>query len=183
MRRTLLFIVLLLTLTPALGTLQDYPEPFVTNGVLNAKLVVGENAATSDVIGGIDIAAGLVAEAQTDLTLGGAGSLTGSRIGVLDTNAPELGEEPMIVVGGPCANSVAAELMGYPQPCRKDFNPGIAKIQYYPQDEALLVAGLSAQETLAASYVVADHQDYNLTGNAMEVTIAEAGVLNIRQVE
>lgn len=183
MKHSTVLLICILLATPTLASLDDYPAPFVTDGVMNTKIVVGENAATSDVIGGIDIAASIVAEAQTDLALGKTGSLLSSQLGVLDVNAPELGSEPLIVVGGPCANSVAAKLLGYPQPCRKDFSPGKATIQYFPRHEAVLVAGFSAQETLAASYVLADPSGYDLAGNRMTVTVAEGGVLNIREVQ
>ena len=42
-------------------TLADYPKPFVTNGMFDGTIVVGEHAATSDVLGAIDIAASLQA--------------------------------------------------------------------------------------------------------------------------
>jgi S-layer protein (TIGR01564 family) len=45
--------------------LSNYPEPFVKNGVADAKIVVGEKAATQDVVGAIDLAASLQADAKT----------------------------------------------------------------------------------------------------------------------
>lgn len=61
------------TLTGALAyNLADYPAPFVKNGVLdNTVLVVGAKAATSDVVGAIDVAAALQAEAVTSVPIEG----------------------------------------------------------------------------------------------------------------
>ncbi|RME53325.1 hypothetical protein D6783_02360, partial [Candidatus Woesearchaeota archaeon] len=49
--------------------LADYPTPFITNGVFDGAIVVGEKAATSDVIGAVDIAASLQASATTEVEL------------------------------------------------------------------------------------------------------------------
>ncbi|MFC1647824.1 hypothetical protein ACFL1B_00420 [Nanoarchaeota archaeon] len=162
--------------------LERYPIPFVVNGIFNAKIIVGQNAATSDVIGAIDIAASLIAESQTDIQIGRISSLFDSHIGMLDVDAPELGAENLIVVGGPCANAVAAELLGYPMPCNDGFEFGKAMIRYFPEQKALLVAGYEAQETLAASYIIADYKDYDLSGDEMEVTIAGQDILALNPV-
>ncbi|MAG20178.1 hypothetical protein CL618_01975 [archaeon] len=56
------------TMTGALALdLGEYPSPFVVNGVpsSNIKIVIGERAAASDNIGGMDIAAGLQADAKS----------------------------------------------------------------------------------------------------------------------
>jgi S-layer protein (TIGR01564 family) len=45
--------------------LSNYPAPFVTNGVFGGKIVVGAKAATSDVVGAIDLAASLQAASST----------------------------------------------------------------------------------------------------------------------
>lgn len=56
------------TITGALALdLSEYPSPFIVNGVpaSNIKIVIGERAAASDNIGGMDIAAGLQADAKS----------------------------------------------------------------------------------------------------------------------
>ncbi|MFH1590201.1 MAG: S-layer protein, partial [archaeon] len=45
------------TILGATADLGDYPAPFIQNGVYSGKIVVGAAAATSDVLGAIDIAA------------------------------------------------------------------------------------------------------------------------------
>lgn len=87
---------------------------------------------------------------------------------VLDSEA-NLGSKPYIVVGGPCANTVAAELMGNPSECTAGFTTGKAKIKLFTDRNALLVAGYSAEDTRAATNVVAYYKDFELQGNEMEV--------------
>ena len=104
-------------------------------------------------------------------------------LAVLDTNAPAIGTEPMIVVGGPCANTVAAELMGNPENCAEGFEPGKAIIKLWSDQNAMLVAGYEAQETLGACYVLADYEDYDLTGTEAEVVVADLSSITVNPVE
>jgi hypothetical protein len=54
-------------------TLGSYPQPFITNaGGDNFLVVVGEQAATSDVVGAINLAARLGGETGTDVAVGGS---------------------------------------------------------------------------------------------------------------
>lgn len=55
--------------------LSNYPQPFITDGVFTGKIVVGENAKSTDLLGATDIAAGLQAEAVTPVSVTG-GSIT-----------------------------------------------------------------------------------------------------------
>lgn len=119
----------------------------------------------------------------------GGGSVTTSDVNpiavglaVMDTNAPAIGSEPMIVVGGPCANIVAKELMGNPENCGEGFAPGKAIIKLWADKNALLVAGYEAQETLGASYVLADYEDYALSGTEMEVSVADLSTITVTPV-
>ena len=49
----------------AAADLSTYPAPFVKDGAFNAMIVVGEAAATNDVLGAIDIATSLQYSAKT----------------------------------------------------------------------------------------------------------------------
>ncbi len=49
----------------AAADLSTYPDPFVKDGVFNALIVVGESAATQDVLGAIDIATSLQYASKT----------------------------------------------------------------------------------------------------------------------
>ena len=103
-------------------------------------------------------------------------------LAVLDTNAPAIGTDNLIVVGGPCANTVAFELMGQPENCAEGFEPGKAVIKLYASQNALLVAGYEAQETLGACYVLADYEDYDLTGTEIEVVVADLNTITVNPV-
>lgn len=103
-------------------------------------------------------------------TSSSAGSSTSTQLNkiavgmaVLDTDA-RLGTDNYIVVGGPCVNSIAFELMGLTagDECAADFEEGKAKIKLYDDQNALLVAGYSATDTQGASRVLAeyDNEDY-----------------------
>lgn len=103
-------------------------------------------------------------------------------LGVLDNLAPTLGSTPMIVVGGPCANTVAAELMGNPANCVEGFEEGKAIIKFYEDKNAILVAGFSAQDTQGASRVLADYADYDLTGTEVEVLVPSLSSISVNPV-
>lgn len=92
-------------------------------------------------------------------------------LAILDADAPALGSKPMIVVGGPVINTVAAELMGNLQPeqIAETFEAGKAMIKFYGDKNAVLVAGYEAAETQAACAVLAKYENYALAGDEMEV--------------
>ncbi|MBW2988625.1 hypothetical protein KY318_03875, partial [Candidatus Woesearchaeota archaeon] len=78
----------------------------------------------------------------------------------------------LIVVGGPCANSVASKLLGNPTNCAEGFEEGKAIIKLIENGDnvALLVAGYSADDTRRATTVLANYEDYALSGTEMVVT-------------
>jgi hypothetical protein len=109
---------------------------------------------------------------------------TGLGLGVLDTDAPALGSKPMIVVGGPAVNSVAADLMGQPttEELLETFSAGKAIIRWYDEDQALLVAGWEALETQGASNVVADYENYDFEGEELEVLVTDLNSITVNPV-
>ncbi|MBW2991282.1 hypothetical protein KY348_06290 [Candidatus Woesearchaeota archaeon] len=122
-------------------------------------------------------------------TMGASGSVETTDVNpiavglaVLDTDAPTVGTENMIVVGGPCANIVAKELMGNPENCAEGFEPGKAVIKLWADKNAMLVAGYEAQETLGACYVLADYEDYALSGTELEVVVADLNTITVNPV-
>ncbi len=101
-------------------------------------------------------------------------------IAVLDVDAPAVGSTPMIVVGGPCANSVASELMGNPAVCGEGFEMGKGIIKYFDDNQAILVAGYEAVETQGASRVLADYEDYSeLTGTEVSVIVPTLSSISV----
>ena len=133
-------------------------------------------------IGAVDIATSLIAASKSNIALGRLDSIFDKHVAVFDVDAPDVGKEFMIVVGGPCINSLAAELLDYPLPCNKGFELGKGLIKYFPDKKAILVAGYGAQETLAASYVLADYEDSNLKKQEVEINIAKHALVAINPV-
>lgn len=85
-----------------------------------------------------------------------------------------VGADNMIVVGGPCVNTISAELMGNPANCAEGFVAGKAKIKLFENSGkvAMLVAGYNADDTRRATTVIAQYADYesDLVGTEVEVT-------------
>jgi len=104
---------------------------------------------------------------------------------ILDSDAT-LGSKPYIVVGGPCANTVAAALMGNPAEghCADGFTEGKAMIKLFSDKNALLVAGNSGQDTQGASRVLANYNNpaYALTGTEVEVVTANLQSLSVKSI-
>ena len=108
----------------------------------------------------------------------------GLGLGILDTDAPALGSKPMIIVGGPAVNSVAAEVMGNPttEELLETFSEGKAIIKYYDDSQALLVAGWGALETQGASNVVADYMSHDFEGDELEVVVTSLNDISVNPV-
>jgi len=78
-----------------------------------------------------------------------------------------------IVVGGPCANPIAAQLMGNPDPCWESIpeNKAIVKLYTHANGRvAMLVAGRSAKNTRQACRAVATGQTTSVAGTSAMVT-------------
>jgi len=93
-----------------------------------------------------------------------------------------LGSTPLIVVGGPCVNTVAMELMGNPETCTEGFVQGKGKIKLFSSKNALLVAGYTGEDTVGASYVLADYDNYDLSGDEVEVIVTDLENLQVQSV-
>ena len=91
----------------------------------------------------------------------------------LDSEVKSTGAQNMVVVGGPCVNSVAAKLMGNPKVCTTGFSPGKAVVKMYEdattKKMAMLVAGYSGKDTRLAGKVIA-HRYSELKGTELEVS-------------
>jgi len=134
------------------------------------------------------VTAGVVEVKEGSTTAGGALTTTTINpiavgLAVLDTEAPAIGSKNMIVVGGPCINTVAAALMGNQADCTAGFTAGKAVIKLFANKNALLVAGYSAQDTLGACRVLAKYDKYKLTGTEVEVIAADLSALSVNKVQ
>ena len=89
-----------------------------------------------------------------------------------------------IIVGGPCANTAAATILGNPVDCTAGFEPGSGRIELYENangNVAMLVAGYAAVDTRNAAAVVANYKDYagKLKGTKVKVTKGVGNVLTV----
>ncbi len=89
----------------------------------------------------------------------------------LDTEVSSLWAQNSIVVGGPCVNSLAAELMGNPANCAEGFSAGKAKVKVFESNGkvAMLVAGFSGADTRCAGKVLA-HRGHEVTGEERDIS-------------
>jgi len=86
-----------------------------------------------------------------------------------------------IVVGGPCANAAAAELMGSPANCAEGFEEGKAMLKLFENsgNVAVLVAGYSAMDTRRAARVLANYETYKAKMVGKEVIVAGTSFTDI----
>ncbi len=78
-----------------------------------------------------------------------------------------------IVVGGPCANTAAFELLGKPADCTEGFAAGKAVVRLFQHSNgraALLVAGFAADDTRRAGKAVASGQLASVSSDQAEVS-------------
>ncbi len=103
-------------------------------------------------------------------------------LAVTDTEADGMvGKENLIVIGGPCANAIAAGLLDNPEQCGAGFEPGMAIIRSWEEDGkvAILVAGYDGADTRTASKVLADYKSHKLSGEEVEVVTTDSENLKI----
>ncbi|MFH0978428.1 MAG: hypothetical protein V1837_03945 [Candidatus Woesearchaeota archaeon] len=154
----------------------DYPT-FLTNaGVVDVTFVIGDNADIADAIGAVDIA--------TSLQFYSAKRIESASM--LASEITDVGSQNMIVVGGPCANPVAAKLMGFPADCMEGFKPGTAMVKLFetPKSISIIVAGLNAQDTRRACRIMADFTSYKdqFKGTEIEVSGTSSKEVYIKKV-
>ena len=90
----------------------------------------------------------------------------------LDSEVADATAQNLVVVGGPCVNTVAAELLGNPADCAEGFTPGKARVKLFENGDyvAMLVAGYSGADTRLAGKVIANTDKVTAAGG-MEVEI------------
>lgn len=102
----------------------------------------------------------------------------------LDSEIKSVDKQNIIAVGGPCANSVVAELMGEPANCMDmGIKSGQALIKLFENGNyvALVVAGQDAMDTRLAAQIVANWEDYDLSGNEMIATTVSESSLSVKE--
>ncbi|MFW6025390.1 MAG: hypothetical protein ACOCRX_03525 [Candidatus Woesearchaeota archaeon] len=143
----------------------DFPSYFMRDDTIAVTFILGSNAHAKDVVSAIDIATKMqfYQDSVRHRSLG--------NIAFLDNEISNLHDQNSIVVGGPCINSAAAELLDFPIDCRAGLSPGdsLIKLFEFGNTYSLLIAGYHADDTRRASSVLANHEDYNLSGRSIEV--------------
>ncbi|MBI2101917.1 hypothetical protein HYT53_04890 [Candidatus Woesearchaeota archaeon] len=159
-----LAMFILLTSFVYANDLSDFPEMFIEDGKLNAAIVVGNRAPSSDVI------------AQSSLVLF-FGSETESQVQGASKLASEISSlnQSIISIGSPCHNNVSAQIMGYPQPCDNFAGNGKAVIRLFEYDKYnhIIVAGHTDKATREAVNVLVNYKKYGLDGNEYLVAVEE----------
>ncbi|KHO45369.1 MAG: hypothetical protein QS98_C0011G0064 [archaeon GW2011_AR3] len=123
-----------------------------------------------------------ITSGATTSTEGSSGGLVTEVVQKIDVGAVKLASEittpsasNLILVGGPCANSAARQVMGVTSAnCAEGFEPGKAMIKLYehaPGKVAMVVAGATAVDTRRASQVVANYKDYAADLKGAEVVV------------
>jgi len=133
-----------------------------------------------------------VSSLETSFGSVGAGTASVCKVSVppamLDSEVADVSAQNLILVGGPCANAAAAEVMGVASTipeCLEGFEEGKAMIKLYGEDKvAMLVAGATALDTRRASRVLANFGDYALSGAEVEVsgtTLSDIDVMAVTE--
>ena len=157
------FVLIMLISTVFALDLSEFPDMFIKNDDADVLIIVGKAAKAEDVVGAIDIIVMLQNEIGNEKL----------NIARLDSEVEKLSAQNTIIIGGPCANSAAAKLLGYPKNCIKGFEAGKGVIKLYGFENgniALLVAGAVALDTRRATYVLANYNDFDLNGTERVVT-------------
>jgi hypothetical protein len=95
----------------------------------------------------------------------------------LDSEVASVSAQNLITVGGPCVNTVSADLLGNPADCTEGFRPGVARIKLFEHangNMAMLVAGFSGSDTRLGGKVVAQRAS-DLFGDEVEVEGSTVG--------
>ncbi len=90
-----------------------------------------------------------------------------------------------IIVGGACANPIAAKLQGNPEPCWQTVAEGVAIVKAYEHQNgnvALLVAGRNADDTRRATTALANGMLKDVAKNTARITSDGKGGIMVRQV-
>ncbi|MFC1704744.1 hypothetical protein ACFLZ6_00265 [Nanoarchaeota archaeon] len=128
---------------------------------------------------------GFVSKVGADVTTttSGGESVMIQRIEVgatkLASEVSDVKAQNAILVGGPCANSAAADALGNPADCAAGFEEGkglLQVVEFANGNVAMIVAGYSADDTRNVATVVANYKDYALSGTKMEVSKVGASI-------
>ena len=144
MKKILLLIILMLIPAVSAASVSDWPYMFVKDGIFSAVYVVGAEAPSLDVVSATLISSSL--QRYENLT---------TEVGTskLDSEIGDINKYDAIVIGSPCENKAAAQLLGNPSPCDKGLNGSTGYIQIFENfgKVQLLITGLHEKDRKAAA--------------------------------
>jgi len=171
---SVLITILLISSVSALD-LKNFPQMFIKNDQIDAIIVVGRSAKAEDVLGSVDVSVMLQNEVNVKQ----------ATMAKLDNEVGSLSAYNSIVIGGPCANSAAAKLLDYPKNCLEGYDVGKGYIKLFEWSNgniAMLVAGTTAIDTRRTTHILANYDEYNLTGTSLVVSGVSMNDLTVKNV-
>lgn len=143
--------LLLLLLVPLVSayTISDWPSFFVKDNKFSALYVVAEESPALDVVSATVISTSLARYENVTTEIGTS---------KLDTEIADISAKDAIVIGSPCENRAAYQLMGGPEPCYKDLAGSVGYIKLFEKNGKvqLLVTGISEKDRNAAAKFLAN---------------------------
>ncbi|VVB80823.1 Uncharacterised protein [uncultured archaeon] len=142
---------LLLLLIPLVSaySISDWPSFFVKDGKFSALYVIAEEAPALDVVSATVISTSLAKYENVTTEIGTS---------KLDTEIADITVKNAIVIGSPCDNRAAYQLMAGPEPCNKDLAGSVGYIKLFENNGKvqLLVTGISEKDRHAAAKFLAN---------------------------
>jgi hypothetical protein len=165
---SILVMIFMITSVSA-ASLSDYNTLFTTDGTSSGIIILGKNAQQNDYLAATEIIISTtIANSNKNQNQNNDETI------ITNAEAGDWKSQNTIVIGGPCSNEVAAQLLEMtttPDDCAKNFTPGraIIKMFQHPNGKiSILIAGYSGEDTLMAARVFAKRAD-EISGD--EVTI------------
>jgi hypothetical protein len=148
MKKEWLILFLLVIQLVSASTIADWPKFFVHSGKFTAKYVVGEEAPALDVVSATVISTSLAKFENVTTEIGTS---------TLDTEISNISIHDAVIIGSPCENKAAFQLMGNPDPCYKDLGGSVGYIKLYQGNgrTQLLITGLDEKDRSAAAKYLA----------------------------
>jgi len=163
--------------TRRLYDLSDFPEFLIEDNKILATIVVGEQAKSEDVISASALSQAIRRAKSLNLpeecfipdTLYRPFCQQGIPKAITTDKNIFYTEDNIIAIGGPCANSVTAQILDLPTTwpeCATGFQNGTGRIALYNKwnHTQIVVAGYSAGDTRNVAEILKDYSKYNLTG-------------------
>jgi hypothetical protein len=167
--RIFLPLIFLFAINTALALdLQNYPEPFVSGGSFDARIVVGALSPAGDTLAATTMATSLQQLVQGE-------KLTA----LLDTEIINPFAENLILVGD-CQNTLIAEVKGQSS-CYQNLaaGTGVIEVLDYNDVAVLIVGGKDTDGRRKAASALAQYQDLSLKGQSVQVT----GTINFPKLD